>query len=130
MKRTGQDLDAFNRDLFSCIPETVLGREVLVKALTAEEERSNFVLEEVPQDVKHLLDCKTYQIPVILVVSRDYSLFPFNLPEDCGICVLGFYKIVEVEVSLLFITRCTRYLHESSEPSSFRARTMKSGQCA
>ncbi|EKM50059.1 uncharacterized protein PHACADRAFT_264561 [Phanerochaete carnosa HHB-10118-sp] len=100
-KNTVQDLDALNRDLSNRIPETALEREVLETSPTVEEEKLNFFPEEVPQDVKHLLDCKTYQIPVVLVVSRDYLLLPFNLPEDCGICVLGFYKIVEVERTAL-----------------------------
>ncbi|GJE93213.1 Zn(II)2Cys6 transcription factor [Phanerochaete sordida] len=99
--RTAKDMDGLNRNLISYLPLHDPVRKVLDKALTAEEERSNFVPGEVPQDIKHLLDCKMYHIPVVLVVSRDYSLLPFHLPEDCGICVLGFYKIVELERTTL-----------------------------
>jgi hypothetical protein len=79
-------------------------------AIIAEVPKTEFVPEELPTEIKHLLDCKMYSIPVALVVSRDYALLPFLLPEGCGICVLGFYKIVDVDVRLLaenLLIRCT-----------------------
>ncbi|CAL1714543.1 unnamed protein product [Somion occarium] len=48
---------------------------------------------EPPEDIQALLDAKTSQIPVSLIISREAKLLPFNLSEKHGCVFLGFFDI-------------------------------------
>lgn len=101
LAKMATNMDATNRQLIGMVPGDAPERQTLEDAQAAEEHRTTFVPEELPSELRHLLDCKTYNIPIVVIVSRDYPLLPFTLPDDCEICVLGFYKVLQVNVSIL-----------------------------
>lgn len=55
---------------------------------------------ELPPEIQRLQECKTYGIPVSIVISRDSDLLPFYLDEKYGIVYLGFFKIHQCQVAV------------------------------
>ena len=93
-----RNMDLLNRDLVSVVHPDAPERRSLVRAHLVEEHVSNFIPEELPLEIRQLLECKAFRVPLVLVVSRDYDPLPIQLPDECGICFLGFYEILDIEV--------------------------------
>lgn len=93
------NLDRLNHRLIGLIPEDDPEKERLVKTHIDQEYWSTFIPQDLPPEIKHLLDCHAYKIPLVLTVSHDYCILPFDLPLGCGIAVMGFYRIIDVAVS-------------------------------
>ncbi|KIP07421.1 hypothetical protein PHLGIDRAFT_420395 [Phlebiopsis gigantea 11061_1 CR5-6] len=90
------NLDRLNHRLIGLVPEDDPEKERLVKTHIDQEYWSTFIPQDLPPEIKHLLDCHAYKIPLVLTVSHDYCILPFALPLGCGIAVMGFYRIIDV----------------------------------
>lgn len=66
---------------------------------TADNSKNPPIPSDVPPEIKHLLDCKSYAIPVKLIAFRDSALLPFTLEEEHGVVFLGLFMISAVTVS-------------------------------
>lgn len=65
----------------------------------ADNSKNPPIPSDVPPEIKHLLDCKSYAIPVKLIAFRDSALLPFTLEEEHGVVFLGLFMISAVTVS-------------------------------
>ena len=101
-------IDSMNRSWVDAVPLGEPGRTSLIRAQRADEHASSFIPQEIPPEIKQLLECKAFHVPLVLMVSRSYDSLPFELPAECGICVLGLYEILDVEVSYM-IYFCALY---------------------